>query len=274
LQLYHRWNIPCPGTESTEVVMKYGDSDLADGSCAGTDIFIKYKDFESGNNGNSIDSVDDDWTVVSGGCEINTAQKFEGTRSLYIHGVDPPANAHFSHPAGDGYAFSARMRKNGSITNAVPFLHGNGEKQVGLYFHEYKNIKYYNAAGSLIDTTIDALENVWFLYEVRNINWSAGTCDYWFDGACIAQGAQMRNTADAADIIRVYDYEVHAGNSYTYIDNLIVRKYVHPEPVWGEWGEEELIDSGPVGVKTWNTIPSVNIKTWNDVLWNEIKSIT
>jgi hypothetical protein len=233
------WVAASPGTSDTNVVIKYGDSALTDASCAGTDIFIKHKNFESGSDGDSIATADEDWTVGHGTVEIDTAQKASGTRSAKLVGGSSYPNAYFALTAGTGYAIRSRMMKMDGAGDVCPLIHGNGTRRINIIVDSSENIKYQNTAGTIIDTGVDCTAGEWGLYEICNIDWTAGTLDLYFNNACIASGATIHAYSAFKNQFVLYS-GASAGND-TWIDDLIVRKYANPEPTWGTWGAEEGI---------------------------------
>ena len=232
------WVAPSPGTSDTNVVIKYGDSALDDAS-DGTAVFSKYKGFESGSDGDSIATADEDFTVISGTCEIDTAQKYAGTRSLKLVGGAKP-DANIALTAGSGYAIRCWARKTNKADYFYPFMHGNGTKRIQFLCSATEDIRYYNSGGVNTDTGYNCAYDAWMLFEVLNIDWTAGTYDLYHNGVCILSAGQMNTTAADANIIRAYNGG-SAGND-AWIDDLIVRKYANPEPTWGTWGAEKEID--------------------------------
>ena len=234
------WVATDPGTSATDVVLKYGDSALTDAS-DGTAVFLKYKGFESGSDGDSIADADEDFTVISGTCEIDTAQKYSGTRSMRLVGASTNAVSNIAHTAeSNAYAISLRTRKNDATNMAHPFFHGNNAKRISVFYTSSEDIKYYTGdAWDQADTGYNCAVDTWEKIEICNIDFSAGTFDIWFNGACIKSGAIMQNFGTSQDCIRCVNGTGSSGPDF-WVDDLIVRKYASPEPTWGTWGEEEL----------------------------------
>jgi hypothetical protein len=83
--------------------------------------------------------------------------------------------------------------------------------------------------------------NTWYKIELRNFNWSAKTLDIYVDDVLKVSGATFINTS--ANNLYTYGVLSWSGGptAGTYIDNIIVRKYVSPEPSHGSWGSEETL---------------------------------
>jgi hypothetical protein len=231
-----------PGTTATDVVLKYGDSALTDAS-DGTAVFIKYKPFESGSDGDSIADADEDWTVSQGTIEIDTAQKYAGTRSAKLVGSASEQRAILSLTAQSNvYEISMWCYKESACTNFSPITHGNGTYAICLYMDVSENIKYYRGGWQSVDTGYDCVADAWFSISVRNIDFTAATFDIYYNGVCIVEDAEMVSSDILVNELQIYNGS-GAGND-AWIDDLIVRKYASPEPVWGTWGAETAIDLG------------------------------
>jgi hypothetical protein len=236
------WVATDPETSATDVVIKYGDATLTDAS-DGAAVFIKYKPFESGSDGNSIATADEDWTVGSGTVEIDTAQKHLGTRSMKLVGAATgPGAALPLTAASNSYMISVWARKTDKAGKFYPLLHGNGTKRIAVFCDSSENIQYRRGDDTWIDTGVNCTIDTWQLYEARNIDFSAGTFDLWFEGVCIVTGAELNTSAEEQDVLRFYCDGAGTGAD-SWIDDLIVRKYASPEPTWGAWGAEVEIDN-------------------------------
>jgi hypothetical protein len=271
-QSVRMWVAASPGTSSTEVTVKYGDTSLTDVS--DSTIFIKCKTFESGSDGDSIADADEDWTVDHGAVEIDTAQKASGTRSAKLVGGSSYPLASFALTAGTGYAIRSRMMKVDGAGDVNPLIHGNGTKRINIIVDSSENIKYQNAAGTVIDTGVNCTAGEWGLYEICNIDWTAGTLDLYFNNARIASGATIHALSVYANQFLLYS-GASAGND-AWIDDIIVRKYASPEPVWGTWGAEEEIGStptGPSGIKALGPTASASIKAYGPTAWGSVKAL-
>jgi len=215
------------------------------------------------------------WEVTSGLVHIQPVVKYIGSSALILPGEisNSSANIPFS-AASHQYAIQVYARKTNTAGDSYPIIHGNGTKRVSLYLDATENIKYKNAAGTATDTSINCSYNSWQAYEVNNLDFSAGTYDIYFNNWKIKTGAQMHTSTDAENKLSFYNSVIGLGAKF-WIDKLIVRSWLIVPPEWqGDgWSNEECLSGGPVGIKTYNTIPSANIKTWNGVLWNIIKTL-
>lgn len=236
------WVKTNPGTSATTVVLKYGDAALSDGSCAGTDIFIKFKDFESGDDGTSLSTADADWTVVQGACEIDTAQKFAGTKSALLHGIDGTyALATLPVTPSAGIAISLKIRKPSAASGVVTIGHGDGSSRAWLYYGtslDYDGVYTLTSAGAYSSLLATLTGATWHTFELKNFNWTADTYDLYVDGTLVAEGATEYADADAANALFLRS-QYYGSYGDCWIDDVIVRKYASPEPTWGTWGAEE-----------------------------------
>jgi len=240
------WVAPSPGTSATDVVLKYGDAALTDAS-DGAAVFIKYKPFESGNDGTSLSTADGDWTVVQGACEIDTAQKYAGTRSALLHGVDGTyALATLPVTPSADIAISFKIRKPSAASGVVAIGHGDGSSRAWLYYGkegDYDGVYYLNSSpaySSLLTTLAGA---AWHTFELKNFNWTADTYDLYVNDTLVAEGATEYADATAANVLFLRS-QYYGSDGDCWIDNVIVRKYASPEPTWGTWGAEEEISVG------------------------------
>jgi len=216
----------------TTLYMYYDGTETAVSS--GSNTFIVFDDFERGNNG---DPIGGDWTIGTGDIDISTEQAFGGTRSGKWIGVagDPPV-ATIPHTAADtSYAIMDRIYKE-EDANLIPITHGNGTKRLLVNTFTDEKIRYYD--GEYKDTGSTCVADTWFLIEVRNINFTAGTFDIYYNDGLIKEAATMHTASSQQDVIRVYGTET-AGND-SWIDNVIVRKWTATEPSFAFGAEEGL----------------------------------
>ena len=226
------------GTGATTFYIYYGNAG-ASSSSSGSNTFIKFDDFEWGNDEDNIDTSGGSITwskAVGAGCsaKIDTSQYYTGTRSLrlYRNGADY-AIAICSQTAGANYAIRYRLRKD---TNAqFVFFHGNGTKLIyGAWVASSEDIYYYD--GALQDTGANATVDVWQLYEDNDIDFS-NNYDMWFQGSEIKANAGLHTDSSASSQIWFIDND---GTSYVWIDNVVVRYWVSTEPALGSWGSEDV----------------------------------
>lgn len=182
---------------------------------------IKYDNFEWGNDGDNIDISGGGitWTKSVAGtstAKISIDQYVSGTRSLefYRDGTNSPL-AYFSQVAGTGYVIRFWVRKGD--TERIDFHHGNGTKRIYLQYHTDENVYYYDTSSQYAGFSIPA--NTWGLLEIKNINWTAGTYDIYYNGVLKKSGAIMNSSSSFTNLIGFYHT---AGSAYVYIDDVEV----------------------------------------------------
>lgn len=219
-------------TGSSNFYIYYGNSGAGSNSNGAT-TFIKFDDFERGNNG---DPVGGEW-AVSGSVIISTEQAYGGTRCAKLVGSGSVVSMQISRPAGIDYAVRFRIWKEAIASSQV--LHGNGTKAV------YWNFVYVDPTGELLryyDTSWHTLclitPNQWLLNEGNDFNWTSYIYDIWLDNVKKQDNAGMFANAGWANVFYLDNAASGVGNDI-YIDDFIIRKWVSPEPTWGTWGSEE-----------------------------------
>ncbi len=185
-----------------------------------------YEDFEWGNDGDDLSDSGGrvTWSTTTAGCskaEIDTAYDYEGTRSgrLYRDGSNMP-RADFAYSAmSSSETVSFRVRKDG--TSRFAFYHGNGVKAITCGIYDDERINYYD--GTTVHFPGESVTvGSWNLFEITDVNWSAGTYDIYLNDWWVCT-ADMRTTTSWAN--RVYFYN-QAGTSSCWIDNVGFRPYV------------------------------------------------
>ncbi len=204
------------------IYLYYGYAALASDNSDGPNTFIQIEDFEWGSDGDDLDTDGGtvDWTAGGSGtsvADIDTAQAFRGTRSgrLYRDGTNIPF-AQWPQVAGSDYAIRFRHRKD--ATSESRLYHGNGTKMIQLAIQADEDIVYYDTAWQ--DTGSNVTEATWELFELKALNFTAGTFEIWFNGSKIAD-ATMRTIASYQDVAR---FTNEVGTSEVWLDNLIVYK--------------------------------------------------
>jgi hypothetical protein len=134
-----------------------------------------------------------------------------------------------------------------------------------------ENIQYYRGGWQSVDTGYNCVADAWFSISVRNIDFTAATFDICYNGVCIAEDAEMVSSDILVNELQIYNGS-GAGND-AWIDDLIVRKYASPEPVWGTWGAETAIVSGPSGVKALGPTATASVKTYGPTAWGSVKRL-
>jgi len=183
------------------------------------------ENFEWGVDGDSLDTSGGTvtWAVTAEGtsrAEIDTAQQVSGTRSarLYRDGTNPPATYFTQSAIGDGQAIAFRFRKDAD--SRLQAYHGNGTYRALIQVSATEDLQYADADGDY--QTIDTvLINTWYLLELRDIDWVAGTYDIYLDGARLADDVELNISASHNDVINFMNY---AGTSEIWIDDVQVKQ--------------------------------------------------
>ena len=223
------------GTGATTFYTYYSKGD-ATSVGNGPNTFITYDDFERGNNG---DAVGGGWTVVQGSALISTAQDmgdiygYSGTRSVKLVGGATAPAITIPMAAEDGLnSVDFWLYKEDAA--AVAFSLGNGTNRIHFQFDASENIQYYD--GSWHDTGVDCVKDAWGFVEVKNINFTSGTYDIYYNGSLAASGAAMRVNSSYNGTWLFYGDTT--ADKDTFIDDFRIRNWRSVEPAWGSWGIE------------------------------------
>ena len=228
-------------TSDTLVKCWYGNSSATSESSA-ANTFIIYDDFERGNDG---DAVGGDWTVTQGTLEIDTAQKYAGTRSMRLAGgaTTPQCTIPLT-AANKEYEIKYRIRKT---SNAGTFylFHGNGTNLINVSIDVNENLKYTNTAESLIDTGINVSYDAWHELAIDNIDFDNNAFDLYLDGSLVGSALQMRSKSWFSSVIGLQSSATTANDDF-WIDNFVVRNWRSTPPEWqGDgWSAEQLAATG------------------------------
>jgi len=180
-------------------------------------------DFEWGSDGDPLDDDggDIDWTITAAGsskAEID-AQHYSGTRSarIYRDGTNNPSGYFAQSPITSTQIISFRLRTD---DNYFWFEHGNGSKVVFVYIYEGDqgdHLGYFD--GTPHDTGKSITNDTWYLLEIRNVNWTAGTYDIYVDGVCVKSSATMYTGTEADNYVV---FTMNAGTATYWVDNVAV----------------------------------------------------
>ena len=230
-----------PATPSSGAPYLYYGNAGASSASSFVNTFTKGDDFEWGINGNNLNvsggSVT--WTTTLGAgsvAAITTVQQWGGTRSALLTVSTVPDQATFPFTGAAGvapYAIAWRIRKDAS--NEIYITHGNGSKRAMTVYRATTNKVDYFTAGVRVDTGSTITSDVWYIGEIRNIDFTLGTFDMYLNGSLIQSCAFTQNDAGEANIFNMQTI----GGSSSWMDNVIIRNYANPEPTWGTWGAEE-----------------------------------
>jgi len=207
----------------------------------GANTFIKFEDFEWGNDADSLSTSGGSvtWTVVIAGgtasAEIDTAQFWGGTKSgrFYHDGVNY-VYAYFTCASGTNQAIRYRLRKD--TTARMDTIHGDGTSADIIRVAATEAIQCYD--GAIYQPTGSSVTaDNWELFELNDFNWGADTVDIWFNSI------RITDNADVSYIVAAYGNQLRffngAGASEAWVDNVIVRNWTTNEPTWGACASEE-----------------------------------
>jgi len=214
-------------TVNRTVYLYYGKSD-ATTTASGANTFIVFDDFERGNNG---DAVGGSWTVSQGTAQISTEQKYHGTRSLKLVGHATLAMATLPVTASNSIAIRFRIYKPDATT--ALWAHGTGTNLLYAQADAAEKIYVYDGAWKHVG---DIGKDMWQLLEHNDFVWASKTCDVWLNDARIKDNAALVTNTGYPNVL--YLQGGAAGLDW-WVDDVIVRKYVSPEPAHGAWGSEE-----------------------------------
>jgi hypothetical protein len=221
------------GTGATQFYMYYGNAGAS--SCSnGANTFLFFDDFERGSDG---DTIGGNWTETVAHVHISTEQKFGGAKGAkFIGMVGSRATATFPFTAGDNYAIQCRVYHCITADLFATLQHGNNTNRLMVAIEGVANkIQYYN--GSWTDTGSTATPNAWSLFEVNNINFTAGTFDIYLNQSLIKSAATMHASNVLENIVKAYG--AATVGQEVWVDNYIIRNWRSTEPAWGSWGSEE-----------------------------------
>lgn len=219
------------GITATTFGMFFGNAS-APAYSNGINTFIKFDDFEWGNDEDDITGNGGGitWSKTVAGtstAKIDTAQKYNGTRSLRLHrdGTNN-ALAQFAQVPGTDYAVRFFWRKD--ETSLPVFYHGNGTKLLQFYASATEDI-----FDNSLDTTYNTTKDAWHAWDVTEINHATPTHDLWYDGVKIKDNGGMLTNVGVSGAIA---FNNEAGTSDIWIDCVMVRSWLAIEPAWGAWG--------------------------------------
>jgi hypothetical protein len=218
----------------SELPYIYYNNPAASDVSSGPSTFIAFDDMERGVDGNAIGGA---WTVVTGAVNIATAQHYSGTRSAKWLGA--AANPEATLPVtNDGIAIQYRIYQ--AAVRQFYLFHGNGTKNVHVLIDPTTNSHFYTYDTAYHDTGQLMGTGAWHKVEIRNFNWNAAVYDLLYDDRLIANGVSMQTGATATNKLDLNEYPGTVGMD-TYIDDVIVRNFISPEPMFGTWGAEETL---------------------------------
>jgi hypothetical protein len=114
-----------------------------------------------------------------------------------------------------------RYYQEAAVGDTYPFLHGNGTKRITIQIQADGSIRYYDTDWR--DTLTDCAADTWILFEIRNISFTAGTYDIWYNGTAIKTGAAMQTTGNDANVVDLTG--MATATQDVFYDNVVVRKF-------------------------------------------------
>jgi hypothetical protein len=227
-------------TADTYLRMYYGNSS-AFAVSNGPNTFIQFDDFEWGNDTDDINTSGGSvtWTTNNGVADIDTAKYYSGSRSARFPGRASTGVSYYFTCIGWDVAISVRFYKENAVTNGPNIYHESGGKFAQIYVDSGENLQYYD--GSSHDTGVNVSADTWQHLELRNFDYSAGTFDIYLNGALAKSGATMGSQTALPDKVQVANFTTSSTAYEVWYDDVIVRKYLEPEPEFGAWGSEQSV---------------------------------
>jgi len=226
------------GTGDTTFYMYFGKAD-ATAVSNGANTFIAFDNFEWGSNNDSVaDSGGSVTWTAENGAIISTEQEYTGiaadTRSVKFPYHASGAGIRSTQTASDNIAISWREYKENAADATTQFVLGNGSKRIYMAWRADEKVQFYNGS-TYVDTGATASADTWHLFELKNLNFTAGTYDIYLDNSIIKSGASMGNTTSNTNQV-VFKGDTTASGRDLWLDNFIIRNWRSTEPAWGSWG--------------------------------------
>jgi len=209
----------------------YDDSDDTTDYQDGANTFIVFDDFERGSDGELV-SLNSDWTISQGVCELDTAIKYGGDKSAKILGGTTRLYAYVSVTASANIAIRYRYYKETAARYG--FFLGDGSTETAMHFETDEDVEVYDGTGYQ-DIGLNCLADSWGLVEIRDFDWVGQTADYVVDGN-VADDVDVSYASAGSTNIAVIEGDDVAGVD-TWIDDFLVRNY--PDIAGSGFGAEE-----------------------------------
>jgi hypothetical protein len=254
------------GTGATTFELYYSNA-AATTVSSGADTFIKFDDFERGNNG---DAIGGDWTVTHGAVTISTDHTVGGTRSARIVG-DGATYPIATIPVTPSNNIAIHVKIWHETTAEFYFQHGDGTHHANTQHSLDGHLYYYDTGFRDLGIVV---QNAWLTLELNEFNWVAGTYDIFnmpFNKLFkLKDNALHQHSADSPNVVVINGYGSAVGAD-TYIDNFIVRNWLAVEPVWGTWGSEEYVSM--VSASKVDTMSTAGFAKIFGILWSALSTI-
>lgn len=195
----------------------------------GTNTFTFFDDFERGSNG---DTIGGSWTETAAHVHISTEKSVDGTRSAKELAAGVAATFPLT-AATNTYAIMTYFwyPAIGGTDYCFPMIHGNATKRLLYTIRTDLSVNWFDTAWR--DTTYNITGDAWNLCEVRNVSFTAYTCDLYLNDVLIKDNAPMQTDASMNNLVCI-------SQGPAYVDNYIVRKWTINEPTW-TFGAEILM---------------------------------
>jgi len=178
------------------------------------------------------------WSAPAGGTfYVATDQVKHGAKSAKHYSASTTLEYQSTKSVGPNLTNVAIMfwiRKGDNNVSSQKFYLKDGATEglaVGLLSNGY--ISYYKNGWQNI---IAYSANTWYKLEFNNFNWTTRKADVYVDDVLRKAGADFVSTAANIDTMTESIYK----NGSVWLDSIIIRKYVSPEPVHSTWGGSEL----------------------------------
>jgi hypothetical protein len=183
-----------------------------------TDNLIE--DFEWGKSGDSFgtDGGDVNWTVTKGGSSkavIWMSAKHSGTRGglLYCDGTNTVTARYNQYPAPTDRGFYVNKYRLAFFGTTNGY---NGYRTC-VVMDKSQMLKYYDGSYHNVCQLDD---NTWYLIELKNMNYVAGTFDIYVDGEPVKLGATMQVSGSYNNKVAYYSSSESGGHGSVYIDDI------------------------------------------------------
>jgi hypothetical protein len=180
------------------------------------------EDFEWGNKGVSLDKYwlyggEVQWTVSTGGdsvAEIDTDEQRQGEKSarFYYDGTNNLL-AKYSKPLPTYRSFYLK-RENGGLLSTT---NGDGTHRVYILVETDGRLMYRDSGGTL-HTVYTIYPGIWYLIELRNINWGDHTYDIYVNGYEKGSGVSMWESSLFNGEVT---WQTWRGTGSTWIDDIL-----------------------------------------------------
>ena len=231
------------GTSATTFYMYYGKADAPSVS-NGADTFIKFEDFEWGNDEDDLTTSGGSitWTAVTGNAKVDTAKSYGGSKSARFTATATYSSYTIPITADANQSIQLRFWKSENCINGPNLTQGNGTERWVVQFDQTQSLYYFGEG--VTNSGVDCTAATWQLLEVNNFNFiPEGSFSIHLNSVNVANPAGMYDSATWVNVMRVLNADPTAGRDI-WIDNVIVRNWRSVEPAWGVWGGEEEIVEG------------------------------